>query len=102
MTDPPNREVAIFTEALRLPAEKRAACLDAECAGDAALRRRVEAFLLAHDEAGVFLEGPAEGAERGQSCPQQGASPQYAKSTLGAASEGDADRNSDKSRAGVR
>src|ERR1043165_5227486 len=69
MIDPPNREVALFTEALKLPAEKRAAYLDEACAGDGALRQRVEAFLLAHDQAGAFLEDSAAGAERGHSCP---------------------------------
>src|ERR1043166_2698293 len=69
MIDPPNREVALFTEALKLPAEKRAAYLDEACAGDGALRQRVEAFLLAHDQAGAFLEDSAAGAGRGNFWP---------------------------------
>ena len=40
----------IFHEALELPREKRAAFLDAECAGDAELRRRVEELLTSADE----------------------------------------------------
>ncbi len=45
----------IFLAALeRTPAE-RAAYLDEACAGDAALRQRVEALLRAHDEPGAFL-----------------------------------------------
>ncbi len=44
----------------RTPAE-RAAYLDEACAGDAALRQRVEARLRAHDEPGAFLsEAPAD------------------------------------------
>src|SRR5207245_1017196 len=64
MIDPPNREVALFTQALKLPAEKRAAYLEAACADDAALRQLVGAVLVAHDEAGAFLEDPSAGAQR--------------------------------------
>jgi hypothetical protein len=48
-------ERAIFTEALDrdTPAD-RAAYLDAACAGDPALRARVEALLRSHEEAGEF------------------------------------------------
>src|SRR5689334_25087409 len=63
MTDPPDREVAVFGVAVQLPAGERAAYLDEACADDAALRQRVEAFLAAHVEAGAFLEGPTPGAE---------------------------------------
>src|SRR4029077_789875 len=38
-----------------------AAYLDGACAGDEELRRRVEALLAAHDEAGSFLQRPAAG-----------------------------------------
>jgi tetratricopeptide (TPR) repeat protein len=53
----------LFLGALeRTPAE-RAAYLDGACAGDAALRQRVEALLRAHDEPGQFLsEAKPEGA----------------------------------------
>ena len=61
MNDPADREVAIFGAALQLPAGQRAAFLDEACAGDAALRQRVEAFLAAHEEARTFLEHPALG-----------------------------------------
>src|SRR4051794_3247867 len=37
----------------------RASYLDWACAGDAALRARVEALLRSHDEAGSFLKEPA-------------------------------------------
>src|SRR3954469_23485057 len=48
-------ERSIFTEALDrdTPAD-RAAYLDTACAGDPALRERVEALLRSHEEAGEF------------------------------------------------
>jgi hypothetical protein len=53
-------EETIFEAALekRTPGE-RAAYLDEVCARDAGLRQRVEGLLLAHDQAGDFLEKPA-------------------------------------------
>jgi len=53
-------ERSIFLAALELadPAE-RAAYLDAACAADAVLRRRVERLLAAHDSGDDFLEPPA-------------------------------------------
>jgi serine/threonine protein kinase len=59
MTNPPDREMAVFNAARRLPAGERAAYLDQACAGDAALRQRVEELLQAGDAAGDFLESPA-------------------------------------------
>jgi len=59
MTNHPDREVAVFGAARRLPSGERAAYLDEACAGDAALRQRVEELLQAGDEAGEFLESPA-------------------------------------------
>jgi WD40 repeat protein len=55
-------EEHIFDAALAKgdPAE-RAAYLDEMCAGDPGLRRRVEALLQSHQEAGSFLEQPALG-----------------------------------------
>jgi WD40 repeat protein len=52
-------ERSIFMEALArdAPAE-RSAYVDEACAGDAALRRRVEALLRSHEEAGDFLRQP--------------------------------------------
>src|SRR5262245_16805178 len=55
---PPDLE-AIFFAARQKKAEDRAAYLDAVCAADADLRRRVEQFLLAQAEIGSFLERPA-------------------------------------------
>jgi len=63
MTNSPDREVAVFNAARRLPPGERAAYLDEACAGDAALRQRVEELLQASEEAGAFLESPAPGAE---------------------------------------
>src|SRR2546426_4110285 len=64
MSNPMDREVAVFSAALRLPAETRAAYLDEACAGDAALRQRVEELLRASEEAGGFLQESAPGAQR--------------------------------------
>src|SRR5262245_3757613 len=68
-------EEAIFAGALNkgTPAE-RAAYLDEACAGDAALRQRVETLLASHEAAGNFLGKPAiqRAAEEfaGQACPR--------------------------------
>ncbi len=53
-------EETLFELALNTPAADRAALLDRECAGDAALRGRVEALLAAHDrlELGPPLPSP--------------------------------------------
>jgi serine/threonine-protein kinase len=58
MSDDPGRDVAIFTEALRLPRAERAAFLEQACAGDEDLRRKVLALLAAHERLGDFLEKP--------------------------------------------
>jgi serine/threonine-protein kinase len=58
MSEESGRDVLIFTEALRLPVEERAAFLDQACAGDEKLRREVEALLNAHGRVGNFLEKP--------------------------------------------
>jgi WD40 repeat protein len=50
----------IFTTALeKATPSERSAYLDVACAGDAALRQRVEALLKAHGAAGNFLDRPA-------------------------------------------
>ena len=46
-----SREELLFQLALSKPAAKRAAWLDAECDGDAALRQRLDALLAALDGA---------------------------------------------------
>lgn len=48
----------IFNDAVALPPAERAAFLDRACAGDAALRARVEELLAVHDSAGRFLSSP--------------------------------------------
>jgi hypothetical protein len=59
MSQPPSREEAIFNAAFELPPAERAALLERECGGDAALRANVETLLRASDEAGgSFLDSP--------------------------------------------
>ena len=61
MNVPAKREALIFTEALGVPVEKRAAFLEGACGGDERLRRKVEALLTSHQEMGDFLqESPDE------------------------------------------
>jgi serine/threonine protein kinase/tetratricopeptide (TPR) repeat protein len=50
----------LFTEALQLPDEQRAAFLERVCANDKDLRRRVEALLRSHEQIGDFLETPPQ------------------------------------------
>src|ERR1051325_10500476 len=52
----PNREVALCSAALELPANRRGAYLGEACADDPALRLRIEAFLRVHLDAIPFLE----------------------------------------------
>ena len=60
------REVAIFSEALKLPREQRDAFLKRMCRGDEYLCHRLEAMLQAHDRLGNFLEeGPDVGEGTG-------------------------------------
>ncbi len=49
----------LLEEALELEASERAAFLDQACAGDEAMRRKVEALLAAHGRAESFIETPA-------------------------------------------
>ena len=62
MTNPSDRELAVFSDVRRLPPGQRAAYLDKACEGDAALRQRVEELLQASEAAGAFLEKPASGS----------------------------------------
>jgi len=57
-------ELTVFSTARRLAAGQRAAYLDEACAGDRALRQRVEDLLVSSEQAGGFLQAPAPGAER--------------------------------------
>ena len=53
-----DREVGIFTEALKVPVQEREAFLERICRGQKELRQKVEALLRAHDRLGDFLEEP--------------------------------------------
>src|SRR5262245_38103267 len=58
--DRPMNERDLFMAALQIEdAAERSAYLDRECAGDTALRQRVEALLAAFEQAGSFLQRPA-------------------------------------------
>src|SRR6266516_658124 len=61
MNGAPDADIAVFTEALRLPPEDRDRYLDKACKADVEFRRRVEALLQAHEQAGDFLGRPAAG-----------------------------------------
>jgi serine/threonine protein kinase len=57
-------EVVFFAALDKGTPAEQAAYLDEACAGEGALRRRVEALLAAHRKAGRFLERPIAEAER--------------------------------------
>src|ERR1700677_3126891 len=59
MMDVPDRELAVFSEARRMPVGSRAAFLNEACADDPALRQRVQELIDANAEVGDFLENPA-------------------------------------------
>ena len=59
MKDAARHELSIFNQAVKLPVHERAAFLARACAGDAHLRRKLEALLNASDRSGEFLEEPA-------------------------------------------
>jgi eukaryotic-like serine/threonine-protein kinase len=61
MTDSPDQDFRLFTEALNLRSAERAPYLDLACAGNAELRARIEALLKAYDRANDFLVEPAAG-----------------------------------------
>ena len=50
------REITLFTEALRLSPQDRKTFLERSCAGNEELRCKVEALLRAHARLGNFLE----------------------------------------------
>jgi serine/threonine protein kinase/Flp pilus assembly protein TadD len=64
MSAPSNREEEIFEAAAKLPVEQRGAYLQEACAGDTALRARIEGLLKAHEGAGSFMEEPAAPARK--------------------------------------
>jgi len=59
MDPAPDADMAVFTEALRLPSEERDRYLSEACKGDTEFRGRVEALLQAYKQAGDFLGKPA-------------------------------------------
>ena len=54
---PPDEE-ELFSHAAELPAAERAAYLEKACAGDGALRARIEALLRADEAARSFMASP--------------------------------------------
>ena len=58
----PGREVVVFTEALKVPVQDRAAFLEIACGADENLSHKVAALLRAHDRLGNFLDEPPTGA----------------------------------------
>src|SRR5580704_7261676 len=50
----------LFLAILEMPAADRAAYLDTKCAGDTALRQRIEAMLKTHENSGELLPRPPE------------------------------------------
>ena len=58
MSQPKTSVGAVFDAALQLPREQRNAYVQAACAGDDALKRRVMALLNAHESGGSFMENP--------------------------------------------
>jgi serine/threonine protein kinase len=62
MPSPQNREEMLIALALEKPADLRPAFLDAVCAGDPALRQRLEALLAAHQKADELPPSDASAA----------------------------------------
>ena len=65
MNEPPEPEEHIFAEALIVPPRERTRYLDNACRGNAALRERIEALILAHESAGTFMAPPRADREDG-------------------------------------
>jgi len=61
MKDESEREIAIFTQALKVSARERDALLIRLCGGDEVLRRKVDALLKAYGRLENFMEEPPEG-----------------------------------------
>ena len=59
MSEPHKPAGVIFEAAIELPLDERAAYVQKACAGDDALRQRVEALLRADASAGTFMNSPA-------------------------------------------
>ncbi len=63
MNDSSDSDIAVFVEAIELPAGERSAYLERACGADDQLRKRIECLLKAHEQAGDFLEQSAPEAE---------------------------------------
>src|SRR5579885_2792064 len=63
MNDPSPAEIIFFAALEKATAAERATYLEEACAGNEALRRRVETLLAAHLRVGQFLERPVAEAE---------------------------------------
>jgi WD40 repeat protein/serine/threonine protein kinase len=59
MSEPEDRLLAIFNDALALPTHERPDFLTRACGQDAVLRQTVEKLLRAHELAGTFMDSPA-------------------------------------------
>jgi WD40 repeat protein/serine/threonine protein kinase len=82
-------EETIFETALAKPTPaERAAFLDEACAGDAALRQRMEGLLRAHNRAGVFLDHPAVEQIAAGATPHDGATRPFVRSPSDAQAPG--------------
>ena len=57
-----DREIEIFTQALKVSLQEREAFLESSCDGDEDLRCKVEALLRAHARLGNFLEESPPGS----------------------------------------
>ena len=59
MNEPTRSEEALFEALSQLPADERAAQLQAACGQDEAMRERLEHLLVVHDRVGAFMAEPA-------------------------------------------
>ena len=66
MKNDAHRELAIFTEALKLPTQERAAFLDRKCGSDKKLRQKLADLIRAHGRLGNFLEEPPTGGAKSE------------------------------------
>ncbi|MGA2248856.1 MAG: hypothetical protein ABSH48_28210 [Verrucomicrobiota bacterium] len=63
MSQAHEQEIEVFNVALELPASQRAAYLEVTCAGDPALRERLDALLAADSQGEELLPKGIAGAE---------------------------------------
>ena len=66
-------EESLFHRALELPSEERTAFLDAACADDPRLRKRLDELVAAHAQRDSLLDQPVAGAMRLFASPEPGA-----------------------------